>query len=257
MNLYSRLLLFFLLMPFALFAQEPFLSKYERIYSLSEIWKELDYNFAFPDKLKDANLDSLYQAYLPKVENAEDAYTYYWVLSSFMAEMNEAHTRIIPPEDLPYDMPPVITSNIGKHVFVKNVDVRLQDVLPLYSEVVCVNRIPVVKFLEDSVYQYIGASTLHWKFDKAVTEMLYGRPDSKVLLTIKTREGKMREIELVRDYLKNKDAVVMVDSVVSAPLAIEYLDGGIGYIHLSTCVGKSLDEIQHVFLSAFGKTDKL
>ena len=129
----------------------------------------------------------------------------------------------------------------------KNVDVRLQDALPLYSEVVCVNRIPVVKFLKDSVYQYIGASTLHWKFDKAVTEMLYGRPDSKVSLTIKTREGKVREIELVRDYLKNKDTVVMVDSVVSAPLTIEYLDGGIGYIHLSTCVGTGLDEIQHVF----------
>lgn len=247
MKLYNKLLLFFLLMPFALSAQKPFLDKYERIYSLSEIWKELDYNFAFPDKSKEANLDSLYQAYLPKVENAEDTYTYYRVLSSFMAAMNEAHTRILPPEDLPYDMPSVITSNIGKHVFVKNVDVRLQDVLPLYSEVICVNRIPVVKFLKDSVYQYTGASTSHWKFDKAVTEMLYGRPDSKVSLTIKTRDGKVREVELVRDYLKKKDTVVMADNVVSAPLSIEYLDGGIGYIHLSTCVGTSLKEIQRMF----------
>lgn len=59
MKLYNKLLLFFLLMPFALSAQKPFLDKYERIYSLSEIWKELDYNFAFPDKSKEANLDSL------------------------------------------------------------------------------------------------------------------------------------------------------------------------------------------------------
>ena len=93
MKLYNKLLLFFLLMPFALSAQKPFLDKYERNYSLSEIWKELDYNFAFPDKSKEANLDSLYQAYLPKVENAEDAYTYYRVLSSFMAAMNEAHWK--------------------------------------------------------------------------------------------------------------------------------------------------------------------
>lgn len=52
---------------------------------------------------------------------------------------------------------------------------------------------------------------------------------------------------MVRDYLKKKDTVVMADSVVSAPLSIEYLDGGIGYIHLSTCVGTSLKEIQRMF----------
>ena len=75
-------------------------NKEERIYSLSKIWKELEYNFAFPEKLKTANLDSLYLAYLPLVENAPDNYAYYRILCSFMAHFDEAHTRIIPPSTI-------------------------------------------------------------------------------------------------------------------------------------------------------------
>lgn len=77
-------------------AQNEMPDREQRIYALSEIWKELHYNFAFPETLKKVNLDSLYRAYIPKVEGVEDNYEYYRVLSSFMAHFNEAHTRIYP-----------------------------------------------------------------------------------------------------------------------------------------------------------------
>ena len=77
-------------------------------------------------------LDSLYLNYLPKIENVKDEYEYYRILSSFMANMNEAHTRIIPPQKLPYDMPPIITSNIGEHIYVKNIDKKLLKSIPIY-----------------------------------------------------------------------------------------------------------------------------
>lgn len=108
--------------PLNIFPQSNLPSKKERIYSLSMIWKELEYNFAFPSYFQKHRLDSLYLNYLPKIENVKDEYEYYRILSSFMANMNEAHTRIIPPQKLPYDMPPIITSNIGEHIYVKNID---------------------------------------------------------------------------------------------------------------------------------------
>ena len=58
----------------------------------------------------------------------KDEYEYYRILSSFMANMNEAHTRIIPPQKLPYDMPPIITSNIGEHIYVKNIDKKIAEI---------------------------------------------------------------------------------------------------------------------------------
>ena len=228
-------------------AQNLFLNKQERVYSLSMIWKELEYNFAFPDKLKKANLDSLYFSYLEKVEHADDEYEYYRTLSSFMAHFEEAHTRIIPPENAPYDMPPLVTSNIGKHIFIKNIAKKLSEKMPLGSEIIAVNDVPVIDYLKDSVYQYISAATQHWKFDKAVMEMLYGRPFSKVSVTIKPHKGESRKVELIRDYYAGKKTDVMADTTYVPPLEIKYLKGGIGYLCLSTCVGSKLAEIQSTF----------
>lgn len=236
-----------LLLNMGVNAQKTFPNRQERVYSLSLIWKELEYNFAFPEKLKEANLDSLYFDYLSKIEKASDEYEYYRTLSSFMAHFNEAHTRILPPEKCPYDMPSLVTSNIGEHVFVKNVAQKLSEKIPLGSEIVAVNDISVIDFLKDSVYQYISAATSHWKFDKAVTEMLYGRSLSKVSLTIKPLKGDLRKVELIRSYYVNKNTDVMADTTNTPPLEIKYLRNGIGYLHLSTCAGNKLKEIQSVF----------
>ena len=46
--------------PLNIFSQDNFPSKTERIYSLSMIWKELEYNFAFPSYFQKHRLDSLY-----------------------------------------------------------------------------------------------------------------------------------------------------------------------------------------------------
>ena len=233
--------------PLNIYSQNNLPCKKERIYSLSMIWKELEYNFAFPSYIQRHELDSLYLEYLPKIENVKDEYEYYRILSSFMANMNESHTRIIPPQNLPYDMPPIITSNIGKHIYVKNIDRKILKSIPLKSEITAVNGIPVMDFLIDSVYQYIGASTAHWKFDKAVTEMLYGKINSKVHLSIKTPKGKKKDIELTRNLLQNKKKIIMADTAYTAPMIIKYLKGSIAYIHLSTCAGNKVGEIQQIF----------
>ena len=71
------------------------LDKYERIFALSSIWKEMNYSFAFPDKLFGRlNMDSLYRAYLPLVEQETDTYRVYKLLSAYMANFNEGHTRM-------------------------------------------------------------------------------------------------------------------------------------------------------------------
>ncbi len=119
--------------------------------------------------------------------------------------------------------------------------------IPIKSEITAVNGIPVMDFLKDSVYQYIGASTAHWKFDKAVTEMLYGKINSKVHLSIKTPKGKRKDIELTRNYLQNKKEFIMADTAYSVPITIKYLKNNIVYIHLSTCAGNKVGEIQQIF----------
>lgn len=231
-----------------IWAQENYPGREERIYSLSTLWKELEYNFAFPEAWKKNNPDSLYMAYLPKVENAKSHYDYFRVLSSFMARCNEAHTRVI-ANKRPDDIPPLITTSIGPRVLVKNIARNMSAQIPVKSEILKVDDIPVMQYLNDSVYPYIGAATAHWKFDKSVIEMLYGRPLSKVKLTVKTPKGKVREVTMCRNYYTNGANEVMADAATQSPLEIKILKGNIGYIHLSTCDGRKVKKIHEVFYS--------
>ena len=230
----------------SIYAQSGFPDREERIYTLSTLWKEVQYNFAFPENWKETNLDSLYIAYLPKVESAKDNYEYYRILSSFMAHCNEAHTRII-ADKRPDDMPALITTSVGSRILVKNVAENVSAQLPINSEILKVNDIPVIEYLKDSIYPYIGAATAHWRFDKSVTEMWYGRPLSEVKLTARTPKGKIKEIVMCRNFYTNGAKETMADTATVAPVEIKILKGNLGYIHLSTCVGEKVKEIHAVF----------
>lgn len=229
-------------------AQNKLPNLQDRIYSLSLIWRELHYSFAFPETLQKVNLDSLYIDYLPKVEGATNSYEYYRTLCSFLAHFNEAHTRIY-TSHRPDDMPPITVVNFGKKIIVSNIAKSFADHIPLGSEIVKVNQIPVEEYIRDSVFQYIAAATPHWKFDKSVTEMFYGVPFSTVNITIKPQQGKEKDVTLIRNYYSNGSKEQMLDTTRFSPIEIRIIDGKIGYIKLTSFVGQYLDKINSVFNS--------
>jgi len=242
----SYALSMYTLLTSMVYAQGNMPDNKERIYSLSVIWKEMQYNFAFQDKLQQSNLDSLYIAYLPKIEQVKNNYEYYRTLCAFMAHFNEAHTRIS-VANRPDDFPPLKTINFGEKIIVSNVVKSMTDEIPLGSEILKINNIPVVKYLNDSVFQYIAAATSHWKFDKAVTEMLHGEPHSSVNITIKTLKGQERDVKMFRDYNSNYKNEVWADTTQTPPIYIEILNGSIGYIRITSFSGLYVDTINFVF----------
>jgi len=189
------LLFFFSLNQSIVIAQNSMPSREQRIYDLSLIWKEIQYNFVFAETLQKVNIDSLYLAYLPKVEQVTNLYEYYRVLNAFTANFNDAHTRIsaIERPDVP---PPLEVINFGEKVIVSNIAKSLSDKIPIGSEIIKVNNIPTVKFVKDSISPYIGAATSHWKFGKSVNEMFYGVPKTTVKVTVKTPDGKENEVKI-------------------------------------------------------------
>jgi C-terminal processing protease CtpA/Prc len=229
-----------------LMAQDELPDREKRIYMLSIIWKEMQYSFAFPERFKAVNLDSLYLAYLPKVDAVQSNYDYYRVLSAFMAHFNEAHTRIYPLRR-PDDMPPLKATNIGKRVIVSDIAKNMADRIPPGSEIIEVNGIPVQEFIRDSVFPCISAATPHWKFDKSVTEMFYGAPQSAVSITVKTAGGEERRAEMLRNYNLNGAKEEMAGAAPAPPVDIQIVDRNIGYIRLTSFLGQYTDTIRSVF----------
>jgi len=177
-------------------AQENIPSREQRIYELSLIWKEMSYNFVYAETFQQINIDSLYLAYLPKVEQVTNRYEYFRVLNAFMAHFDEGHTRIFATKR-PDTPPPIEVINFNEKIIVSNIAKSFANDVPIGSEIIKVNHIPVIDFLKDSIFPYVAASNWRWKFDKSVSEMLYGVPQSTVKITVKTPEGKENEVEMI------------------------------------------------------------
>ena len=236
-------MLIFLAWGISLSAQDNLPSRERRVYDLSLIWQEMKYNFVYAEKFQQVNIDSLYFAYLPKVEQATSRYEYFRVLNAFMAHFNEGHTFIY-AENRPDALPPIEVINFDEKIIVSNIAKSMADKIPIGSEIIKVNHIPVIDFIKDSIFPYIAASNAHWKFDKSVSAMLYGVPQSTVNITIKTPEGKENEIEIVRGTKEE-----MVNTATFSPINIKIINENIGYIHLSSCLLQYVSEIDSVFLS--------
>ena len=69
------------------------ISNEQKIYELSRIWKDAEYNFAFWDKVN-IDWDEEYKKALPRVLATEDIYDYYRELARFVALLGDGHTGI-------------------------------------------------------------------------------------------------------------------------------------------------------------------
>ncbi|WP_455589248.1 S41 family peptidase, partial [Bacteroides rodentium] len=250
-------LIFIIAFSSTLKGQGPFDTKEERIYKFSLIWKEVNNYFAFPKTLKQVNIDSLYIHYLNQIENATSEYEYYRTLSAFMAHFKDAHTRIR-PSNRPDDTPPLTTSKIGNSIVVDNVSKNLSTKIPIGCEILEIDNIPVMKYINDSVLQYISASTPEFRLEKASKELLFGKPLSTCSVTFKKINGDICTYSLNRNYYFNKEQEPMQKPTEQPAINIQFLKGDIGYVKLKSFTDvKSMDSVFNVFLPKLQRCQKL
>ena len=72
----------------------------ERIYTLSYLWKEAEYNFAFWAMRPEIDWNAEYKKFLPLVINAKSDLEFYVLLMRFYALLRDGHTSIKPPYEL-------------------------------------------------------------------------------------------------------------------------------------------------------------
>jgi len=116
-------------------------SREDKLYALSLIWKEADYNFVFFDRQPHLNWDSLYKAYIPKILSTKNVYEYVWVLSNFIGTLKDGHTRIMLDQFYwnETDVPPIyIVAYNGKR-YITAVNEPLKDEIPIGAEITRVN----------------------------------------------------------------------------------------------------------------------
>ena len=98
------------------------LSNSEKVYGLSKFWQEANYNFVYLNKVDKAKWDSLYKAYITKVQETENDIEYYRLLQKFCAFLKDGHTNVYFPEHI---QDSIFNTNFGKYrLFLTNIEDR-------------------------------------------------------------------------------------------------------------------------------------
>ena len=89
--------LFFLVINQTMSQSKPNLklSQEEKIFMLSDTWKEVSYNFDDPQKLKTIKWDSLYSSCIKEVLQTNSDYEFYQLLQKFIASVGDGHTELV------------------------------------------------------------------------------------------------------------------------------------------------------------------
>jgi carboxyl-terminal processing protease len=182
------------------------ISPEEKVAGLSKVWSEVKYNFVFFDRVPYVDWDSLYVAYLPRVERTTSTLEYYRLLQEMAAHLEDGHTRVNMPHEL-YDRtsyrPAIRTRLIQDRVLIVEVGGGAEPpsdprILP-GMEVVRVDGIPVREYAARTILPYVSASTEQardvWAYDY---DLLLGPKGTQVELELKDGDGHLHIARLER-----------------------------------------------------------
>ena len=125
----------------------------ERIYTLSYLWKEAEYNYAFWAMHNEIDWNAEYKKFLPLVINAQSDLEYYLLLMRFYALLRDGHTLVMPPPSLleGRNIPFGVIRAEGK--FLLSAAAKEQNEL-LLSEITHIQGLPINEYIEKYVYPF-------------------------------------------------------------------------------------------------------
>ncbi|MBI9053912.1 MAG: hypothetical protein JEY96_08860 [Bacteroidales bacterium] len=238
-RIYSVLVLLFIVISTSRAQSIPdSISTNDKIYYLSEVWSEIKYNFVNMDQVT-FDPDSLYKTYIPKVQESKNDFEYYQVLKQFVASFGDGHTAVVDQSQfyLWKDYFSMNLSNVGEKVYIVRVlKDPILDSTWVGAEVIKISGVRTKRFLQDSIFPYISASTKQHLWMQGVQKIHQDLKWKDFKATIVKTTGDTVKIQLPRngeatrtpedDYwgMKFPKRRKMVD--------LEKLEGDISYLNI-------------------------
>ena len=204
----------------------------DRLYILSTVWRNVRDNFAFPQHFEQANPDSLFKTFLPKVMNAKSEQDFSLLMTEFLAQFDDAHTRFF--AESPSATVPIQFIGLDNKVLVKNIGKQFIKKIPIGSQLVKIDDVPVTDFLEVNIYPYVSAANNEWKFRKSLDMFLNGDLGSEVKLEFITPKHKTEILTLKREELQNLETYEWGKTIDKRVAYVENMPDNIAYIRMAT-----------------------
>ena len=191
-----------LLLPFSfVWGQEipNTLTPEQKAYELSMVWKEMSYNFANMEHCQGLNMDSLYAAYIPRIQRTKDDFEHYLTMQEFVAHFHNSHTYCMMPQQLlPYlTMIRLQTECRDGRIYIRNISSQYADKVSVGDEIVRINGIPAVEWFTQNVVPLLSCTNQETLLEAAMftpnaTHPMIFQPKSyntKLEMEVKTKKG--------------------------------------------------------------------
>lgn len=173
----------------------------EKLFWLSQIWSEIKYNFVNIDQLT-FDLDSLYRTLIPEVLSTTNDFEYYQTLSKFTASLKDGHTQVSTNgQFFSYtDYIPVSLRDFNEKIYITHVRKSANlDSAWIGAELIEIDGLPTISYLEKYVFPYISASTKQHLWMQSVYKIQSGFKAKLFKVTIKKADGSIERIEIKRN----------------------------------------------------------
>jgi C-terminal processing protease CtpA/Prc len=216
----------------------------EKLYGLSLLWKEIDYNFAYFSGVPELNWDQTYRDFIPRVIETKSTYAYYRELQRFCAMLKDGHTLIVGPDFVTrsIDRPKIEIQAIDKHAIIVNAGESELQQVPIGSEILKIDGISMDDYLNQKVFPYISSSTNQYLWNKGISNSLEGLKGSKVNVSIRTPSGKIENIELLRNSSLTDEKWTRKSFSNRDLLEFRWLKDSIGYLALNSFLNGQIIE---------------
>lgn len=215
----------------------------DRLYILSTVWRNVRDNFAFPQHFEQANPDSLFKTFLPRIMNAKSEQDFSLLMTEFLAQFGDAHTRFF--AEAPSATVPIQFIGLDNQVFVKNIGKQFIKKIPIGSQLVKIDDVSVADFLEANIYPYVSAANNEWKFRKSLDMFLNGDLGSDVKLEFITPKHKTETLTLKRVEPQALESYEWGKTLDKRVVYIENLPDNIAYMRMATFTKP--DDVNNVF----------
>ena len=179
------------------------LSTEDKLFGLSTLWQEVNYNFAFFDQVPDLNWDKEYQLAMKEVIASETNVEYYKILQQLTAKLQDGHTQVYFPENIE-QLHSTIKLKVKEQdglYYVVNHGEDMARAISIGSIVTEINGLPIQDYINQEIAPFTAASTSHGKQMLVEDYLFFGLKDETITLAVQKNEtAQKKTISLTRNY---------------------------------------------------------
>ncbi|MDP9959548.1 S41 family peptidase [Chryseobacterium lathyri] len=235
----------------------------DRLYGASKFWSDVNYNFVYMYKVDQLKWNAAYKEAIANVQKTKNDYEYFRELQKLCSVLKDGHTQVYLPE---YIQNQVMTTNFGAYrlfltdvngrIYIYDINKSKEKEIPVGSEILKVNDLPVDIYQNKFVKPFISTSTESVLNSKASFGLLAGLEGEQFDIEVKTPKGEIKKLHLTHAKTEEKE-LSSIPLARNAFFEFKWLENQVAYVAIRTFNDASVVKSFEANISELKKAKKI